>query len=176
MTQTVRSENRWCPSSEAAPGTPAAAGLAPSEMGKESVMEMPAGSGESRSMERPHGLGDAGSAFFDQIAAKYILREDEERILENVCRELDHIARIEQALDGADLVVAGSRGQLSAHPLLASLAQHRTLLARLVRQLDLPNDDGVPAHRSALSEKRSRAAHTRWDRQRALRAAAEQGL
>ncbi len=126
-------------------------------------------------MEKPSGLGEAGSAFFDEVAAKYILRPDEERILEAACRELDHVARLEQALVGADLVVKGSRGQLASHPLLAEVARHRTLLARLLRDLDLPSEDGVPAHRSALSEKRRRAANSRWDRVRAMRAAAEEG-
>jgi hypothetical protein len=127
-------------------------------------------------MDKPDGLGDAGSAFFDDIAGKYELRPDEQRILVNACRTLDDIFRLEEALSGAELVVRGSRGQPAAHPLLAELARSRSMLARLLKQLDLPDEGGVPAHGSALSEKRRAAANARWSRVRAQRAAAQQGM
>lgn len=126
-------------------------------------------------MIKPDGLGSAGLAFWDAVAEKYELRADEEMLLANASKTLDDISRLEEALSGADLLVMGSRGQTVSHPFLAELARSRSLLARLLKQLDLPSEDGVPMHRSALSEKRSRAANVRWDRVRAQRAAAQEG-
>ncbi len=125
-------------------------------------------------MDKPDGLGEAGSAFFDEVSEKYSLRADEERLLVNACKTLDDIARLEDALSGADLLVMGSRGQSVAHPFLVEVVRSRSMLARLLKQLDLPDAD-AGAQRSPLSEKRSRAANVRLDRVRALRAAAEEG-
>ena len=50
----------------------------------------------------------------------------------------------------------------------AELRQTRTALARLIGQLRIPDDDGVP--RSEESKRKSRAAHARWDKTAAARA------
>jgi hypothetical protein len=118
---------------------------------------------------KPTGLGSRGSRLWRDITSDYSLRADELRLLEAAAKTLDELARLERALASEDVTVAGSKGQTRAHPLVASIDSHRRLLASLVKQLDLP-DAETGTGRSALSEKRSKAATTRWDRVRARRA------
>ena len=49
-----------------------------------------------------------------------------------VDRTLAEIHGLEAALDGAELTVAGSMGQVKGNPLLAELRAHRLLLLRLL--------------------------------------------
>lgn len=121
-------------------------------------------------MDKPSGLKAKGSALWDSVVPAYELKSDEFRVLESACRTLDEITRLERALATAPVMVVGSRGQEIANPLFGEVARHRALLARLVKQLDLPYPDAKPG-RSALSEKRAAAANTRWARVRAAREA-----
>lgn len=121
---------------------------------------------------QPSGLGSRGGRLWRDVTTEYSLRADELRLLEAACRTLDELARMERALAAEDVVVAGSRGQRRAHPLTERVVEHRRLLAALVKQLDLPDAAEGSGERSALSLKRSKAAHARWDRVRAQRAAA----
>ena len=110
----------------------------------------------------PTGMDKAGAAFWRDVLAKYELRVDEQRILEDACRERDLIARMESDLAGADLMVAGSMGQQVLHPLVAELRQHRATFASLMRQLKLPDDGEGAGSGGALSARNRAAAQARW--------------
>lgn len=118
-------------------------------------------------MHKPDDLSEKASVFWDDISSTYSLRVDEWHILLSACRTMTEIERMENALSDEPVMTKGSRGQVVGHPLLAEVARHRTMLARLLKQLDLPD---VTTGRSALSEKRSRAANSRWNRVRAEQA------
>jgi len=72
----------------------------------------------------------------------YVLTPAELAMLEEACRTYDELGALEKALrELPDLVVTGSMGQPRIHPLLAEVRAHRTLLAKLTEQLNLPDLD-----------------------------------
>lgn len=120
-------------------------------------------------MDKPDDLTEKASAFWESVTTTFELKVDEFHVLENVCRTMDEIERLENALKNAPVMTKGSRGQEIVHPAFGEVARHRGVLARLLKALDLPYADAAPG-RSALSEKRSRAALSRWNRVRAEQA------
>ena len=112
----------------------------------------------------PMKLASAGASLWGDVVGTYELRADELRILEDACRERDLIARLEDSLDGADLVVRGSMGQSVINPLVSELRQHRATFASLMRQLKLPDDGEGSDQGGALSAKNRAAAQARWAR------------
>lgn len=106
--------------------------------------------------------GAAGTSLWNQVAAVYELDPAEEMALGAACRTADEVARLEQALIECGVVVAGSKGQDRAHPLLAELRAHRLVLLRLLEAVGLDVDD---VDRSfAKSHAGRQLAHQRWDR------------
>jgi hypothetical protein len=114
----------------------------------------------------PSKLGKKARRIWDDITKAYSLRVDELRVLEDACREVDLVERLEAELDDADLVVKGSMGQPVASPLVQELRQHRAVLARLLGSLKLPDsEDGrSEAAAGARSSKAREAANARWRR------------
>jgi hypothetical protein len=117
----------------------------------------------SSSTEPPEGLGPKALVVWSEIAGSYELRIDELRVLEDACREIDLIERLEAELVHAELMVTGSMGQPVASPLVQELRQHRGVLARLLGWLKLP-DEETPAKGSPASASARQAAMTRWGR------------
>jgi hypothetical protein len=120
---------------------------------------------EPRKVRRaPRGLGAEGRALWRDVCADFDLRPDELRVLQHACATADLLAALQKEI-GADLLVAGSMGQMRANPLLDQVHKHRLLLARLLGQLALP-DDPADVGRGALAQARSvsarRAALARW--------------
>ena len=115
----------------------------------------------------PRGLGQAGRSLWREVVGAYALRTDERIVLGEACRVLDTARRLERELLGAPVMITGSAGQDRAHPLLAELRGTRDLLARLLRQLDLPDLDA--AGQRVPSARHQAAAQTRWDAVRAAR-------
>lgn len=112
---------------------------------------------------KPARLGTQGARFWQQVAGEYELRPDEIVLLETACRTLDTIAQLDAAMAGEPLTTRGSLGQLREHPLLSEARQQRMTLARLLRQLALPEPDEIAAIRDAARSKRGRAAaRARW--------------
>ncbi|MCK9496749.1 MAG: hypothetical protein M0R75_14825 [Dehalococcoidia bacterium] len=111
----------------------------------------------------PTGLKAKGRRFWQEVTGKYDLRIDELRILEDACREVDLIDRIEKALNarGAQLTVRGSQGQPVANPLIAEVRQHRTVLKSLLSSLKLPDEAADQEKRSTSARE---AAMARWSR------------
>lgn len=112
----------------------------------------------------PTKLGPKARKFWRETAQIYELSPAEALILEGACREIDIIERLQKALDGAELVVPGSMGQDTAHPLLQELRMHRQTFGSIVKQLALPEvEDEKPM--SPGSRQAQTAANARWGRQ-----------
>lgn len=107
----------------------------------------------------PAKLAAGGRSLWSAVVGEYELRADELRILEHAARTVDLIDNMAAELAKADLMVPGSMGQSRPHPLLTEIRGHRALLASLLKQLDLP-DDNVPA--LSGSQKAGGAARARW--------------
>lgn len=110
----------------------------------------------------PSGLGAKSRRLWSEITGAYELRSDERRILEDACREVDIIERLELEFRTADTMVKGSMGQLVASPLLQELRQHRAVAARLLGMLKLPDEDG--RQQESVSNAARKAANARWSR------------
>lgn len=113
----------------------------------------------------PAGLAARGRRLWRAVAADFDLELDERELLTEACRSLDTCERLEEALRGAPLTTKGSRGQVVAHPLAAELRSERLLVARLLAQLELPDDDGEGSDWDGLtaSQRARKAARARWD-------------
>lgn len=115
----------------------------------------------------PPRLGAAGRRLWREIVDTYELRADELLLLEKAARTADDAERLDAAVAEAPLMVTGSQGQPREHPLLAQSRQTRALLAALLKQLALPDDDaaaGTTSGRapSTASQKAMTAARARW--------------
>lgn len=111
----------------------------------------------------PKGLGPKARKLWRDMTAKYEFRVDELAILEQACRELDMIEKLQELIDDEyfEYVVAGSMGQDAMNPVLIEIRQHRALHGRLLKQLDLPDDNEAAAAGSQSSVARA-AAEARW--------------
>lgn len=111
----------------------------------------------------PDDLGSDGRRLWDGVQAENELRPDEEAQLLAACQLVDEIDRMRAALDGADVVVTGSKGQRRAHPLVGELRAHRLALGRLLGGLGLQDFDDPENAGSVAGRK---LARTRWDGRR----------
>ncbi len=110
----------------------------------------------------PKGLGVKARAFWRSVVGTYDLRVDELRILEDACREIDMIERLEAAQRESPLMMPGSMGQMVASPLVQELRQHRALFKGLVAALKLPDENGE----SSVSANARAAVNARWAKHR----------
>lgn len=111
---------------------------------------------------RPTKLSTKSRRLWNSVTETYELRADELRILEDACREIDLIERLEAELVEGDLIVLGSQGQPVANPLVVEIRQHRGQLQRLLGSLKLPDEDGRAAESRSSSART--AANARWRR------------
>ncbi len=91
----------------------------------------------------------------------YSLSAHERLILKGACIALDKIDAIQRELDGLPLMSKGSMGQDVANPLLGELRQTQAAFDRAMKQLALPDADGVDVGASRSSSAREAAA-ARW--------------
>ena len=113
----------------------------------------------------PSKLGPAGRRLWSSISEKYELRADEQRVLEDACREADLVDKMAAELASDALMVTGSMGQPVVNPMVAEVRQHRSTLAALLRGLKLPDDEGGSSEvGGGLSAKNREAANARWSR------------
>jgi hypothetical protein len=110
----------------------------------------------------PTKLGKNSRKLWNETTEKYDLRPDELRVLEDACRQMDLVDRLEDALVGASLIVEGSQRQPVANPLVTEIRQHRATLQRLLGALKLPDEDGRAT--KSRSESAREAANARWRR------------
>ena len=111
----------------------------------------------------PEGLDASGSALWARITAKYALRVDELRILEDACREADLIDVLSVALTESSPITKGSQGQPVVNPLVPEIRQHRSTLSTLLGKLKLPDDETSDSAGRVSAQARS-AANARWSR------------
>jgi P27 family predicted phage terminase small subunit len=77
-------------------------------------------------------------------------------ILDRVCALLDQLERMEAQIGDEGLTVPGSKGQPTAHPLLAVVRGHSTEVARLVRALGLEEESPTTMRARAAADSRWR--------------------
>jgi len=107
----------------------------------------------------PATLSDAGKALWGDVVAKYSLRPDELRTLEDACAAVDMVAALTSVWEdeGRPVTTAGSMGQLVIHPLIGEIRTQRAALNALFRQLKLPDDAS-----SGKANQQRDAAQSRW--------------
>jgi hypothetical protein len=117
----------------------------------------------------PADVGKAGRALWRQIVADAAeqgieLTSQELVYLRQAGKLADTIALMEQALEGADLVVPGYMGKGSvAHPLICELRMSRQLLGQTVARIDLNVPEAPGIQTGAGTSNRFRAAAmARW--------------
>ena len=91
-----------------------------------------------RAPRPPDGLQTAGQAVWRAILAAFELKPGELEDLEQLARTKDHIMLLEEALNGADVVVEGHGGQPRVNPLFSEIREQRKLADQLIRALALP--------------------------------------
>lgn len=104
----------------------------------------------------PKGLATKGKKLWRETTGNYELRADELDTLEDICREADLIATLEEGLEGAPLLLKGSQGQDVVNPLISELRQHRATKKSLWQSLKLP-DEGA----ADINHQRT-GGHSRW--------------
>jgi hypothetical protein len=77
----------------------------------------------------PRGAWAPGPRSCGRHDGPYEFRPDELVLLEDACREVDVVDKLEKDLKRTGLWVTGSMGQDVANPLIALLGQHRSTLA-----------------------------------------------
>jgi phage terminase small subunit len=112
----------------------------------------------------PEGLDTAGAALWRAVTGVYELSPAEVETLRQCCRQVDLIARLDEALRDAPVVVTGSMGQMKAHPQVGAVAEARRTLDCLQRSLNLPMPDESAGHRRSPAA--AAAAQARWRGQR----------
>jgi hypothetical protein len=118
-------------------------------------------------MKQPTDLGKSGKALWSAVTGLYDLEPHHEIALASACRHSDMVTRLEGLLTDS-LMVTGSMGQSRLSPAVAELRQHRLALSKLLMDLALPAETVAELAPSAASNKASKAASVRWNRQKRL--------
>lgn len=114
----------------------------------------------AKKVSEPIGLDDVGKDLWKRLTGKYEFRPDEFTVVERAARTADRLAAMESELGGA-ITATGSMGQMVVHPLIPEIRSHTQLLAALMKQLNLPDDESA-AGESSRSTLARKAAQSRW--------------
>lgn len=115
--------------------------------------------------QAPKHLGKEGSKLWKAVVKQFELGPAEARILEDACREVDLIEKLEEELrdPATELTVTGSMGQPVSNPLIQEVRQHRGMVKTLLAALKLPDDPETEAREKANRSQSAReAAMARW--------------
>lgn len=115
----------------------------------------------------PGDLEKRGRGFWRTTVATFELNESELRLLHECCRILEEVDALRAVVKADGVTSKGSQGQTIAHPALAAMTSHRSLLGRLLAQLNLPYDEGSSTMQSPSQVRARRAAQSRWAAKRA---------
>jgi hypothetical protein len=109
----------------------------------------------------PDGLGERGRLFWEGTLAAFELEGGEVALLTETCRTLDLCDALQATVMAEGPLSTGSQGQVVAHPAVTELRAHRLVLARLLGQLALPDEEGgaMPTGRQLRGRQ---AAARRW--------------
>lgn len=123
----------------------------------------------TRKSPAPAGLNAAGKRLWDDITRQVAddgleLDASEKRVLADACRTADDAERLTSALEKAPVEVVGSTGQPMPNKLFDEVRKSRSLVASLLRQLDLqPAEDARSGRGSQTTSTSARAAAAvRW--------------
>ncbi len=108
----------------------------------------------------PRGLGPAGKSLWKAMTAAFSFEPAEVLLLEQAARTADVVAELETALDGAPVLVLGSRKQVIVNPGFQELRLQRLALQRLLNGFGQPEDEDA----LTPSQRGRRAAQARWQR------------
>ncbi|MFD5864369.1 terminase [Agromyces sp. NPDC127015] len=98
----------------------------------------------------PKELKEAGRKVWKALTDANDLEEWEKVTLLEACRVADRLELLSNELEGADLTVKNSKGDLTANPLLVEARQQGIVYARLIAALRIPDETGkVPQSRPA---------------------------
>jgi len=99
----------------------------------------------------PRRLETAGQRLWKETLADFELDPAEEAILLQMARLSDDLARMNAELAGAPATIPGSRGQMIVNPLFAEIRLTSLALAKLAKQLNLPQPRVTGGRRGRLS-------------------------
>lgn len=116
---------------------------------------------EVRKPPAPAGLLTRSRKFWRATVETFELTDVELLLLGELCRTLDEIDQLHDAITADGAMVPGSKGQMRPHPGFSQIRASRALVARLASQLDLPDENGETLP-SALSARGKQAARKRW--------------
>lgn len=127
---------------------------------------MTADQGQSTIPRAPEGLDARGERLWKATVERFELATEELELLTEACRCVDHCETLQDYVTRTPPLIKGSRGQFVPNPLLAALRSERLLLAKLLGQLDIPDQtegeanawDGLTA-----SARARKAAMARWN-------------
>ena len=117
---------------------------------------------DSRKSPAPKNLGARGLKFWRDITAQYVLRPDELRLLEDACRTMSLIDKLEQGVAENPLYLTGSQGQQVINPAISELRQQRNSLKSILAALNIPDEEAAVSGVEARSVQARDAAKSRW--------------
>lgn len=109
----------------------------------------------------PAGLAARGTAYWQSVVTVYEISPSELAILIEVCRTLDDLDRLAEAISRDGATVLGSTGQTVVHPALTEARGQRLALHRLVAALALPDAEGDTVPTTGTIRGKG-AARARW--------------
>lgn len=92
----------------------------------------------------------------------------EAKLIETAAHLADRLAEVKARLDLDGVMLTSTTGAVRAHPLLGEQRQLSVAVAKVLEAVRLPDEPA--AGRSGDSLRKSRAAHSRWDKTAAARA------
>lgn len=112
---------------------------------------------------KPTGLQGRGERWWRRMVDVYEFSEVEYELVVEAARTVAAVDELDKLVRSEGVTVVGARGAVQAHPALVEARQQRTVLGRLLAQLDLPDEDALLSPTSARARK---AAASRWDQHR----------
>lgn len=110
----------------------------------------------------PSGLSERACEFWARIQDEFEPSDAETELLVEVVQTITEIDSLKAALTADGVSVQGSMGQKRVHPAVNEIRQHRMALARLLKQLDLGDEEPETEATKAAR----RAAQARWSQSR----------
>ena len=109
----------------------------------------------------PPGLRARGARYWKKITGEFDLSDSERELLLEVCRTLDNLDALADAVTEHGAVVRGAAGQVTTNPALTEARGQRALAHRLIAAMNLPDEEGqaVP---NAYSQRGKAANAARW--------------
>lgn len=122
-------------------------------------------------MPAPPSLKERGGTLWSEIHSIYEFDAHETVMVEELCRTVDMIAALSDAIESDGVMLSGSQGQPVLNGAVAELRQQQQALARLLTVLNLGAAAGGVSLQSEITARAQRAANARWSKSKAVRRA-----